>query len=33
MIDAHFHLTHLGRTVEQTVNHIETIGAEKAVRS
>ena len=31
LIDAHFHLTHKGRTVEETIAHIETIGAEKAV--
>jgi len=31
MIDAHLHLTHNGRTVEETLTHIETIGAEKAV--
>ena len=31
MIDAHFHLTHKGRTWEQTIAHIENIGAEKAV--
>ncbi len=30
-MDAHFHLTHKGRTVEETIAHIETIGAEKAV--
>jgi len=31
MIDAHLHLTHNGRTIEETLTHIETIGAEKAV--
>lgn len=31
MIDAHFHLVHKGRTLEQTIAHIEAIGAEKAV--
>lgn len=31
MIDAHFHLTHKGRTWEETILHIENIGAEKAV--
>jgi predicted TIM-barrel fold metal-dependent hydrolase len=31
MIDAHFHLTHKGRTWEETIAHIENIGAEKAV--
>lgn len=31
MIDAHLHLTHNGRSVEETITHIEAIGAEKAV--
>ncbi len=31
MIDAHLHLTHNGRSVEETLAHIEAIGAEKAV--
>ncbi|MDP6039702.1 MAG: amidohydrolase family protein [Candidatus Latescibacteria bacterium] len=31
MIDAHLHLIHNGRTVEETITHIEAIGAEKAV--
>jgi uncharacterized protein len=31
VIDAHFHLTHKGRTWEETIAHIENIGAEKAV--
>lgn len=31
MIDAHFHLTHKGRSWEDTIAHIENIGAEKAV--
>lgn len=31
MIDAHFHLTHKGRSWEETIAHIENIGAEKAV--
>ena len=31
MIDAHLHLTHNGRSVEETITHIKAIGAEKAV--
>ena len=31
MIDAHLHLTHNGRSVEETITHIEAIGAEKVV--
>ena len=31
MIDAHLHLTHKGRTWEETIAHIENMGAEKAV--
>ena len=31
MIDAHLHLTHNGRSVAETIAHIEAIGAEKAV--
>ena len=31
MIDAHLHLTHSTRSVADTIAHIETIGAEKAV--
>ena len=31
MIDAHLHLTHSTRSVAETIAHIETIGAEKAV--
>ena len=31
MIDAHLHLTHNGRSVEETIAHIEAIGAKKAV--
>ena len=31
MIDAHLHLTHNGRSVEETIAHIQAIGAEKAV--
>lgn len=31
MIDAHLHLTHKGRTWEETIAHIENSGAEKAV--
>ena len=31
MIDAHLHIGHLGRSIENTIRHIDGIGAEKAV--
>ncbi len=31
MIDAHLHIGHLGRSIENTIGHIDGIGAEKAV--